>query len=116
MGPRSFFLPTAERGKLMSAFIQNCYFFNSVTNTASTLTDTLKITWKRLIFFFDHLGTSYMIFGSVASTFTVFYNENLYLEEDKERQNSEWSTHAKFIYSTELTEARKKYSALSFSL
>lgn len=30
-----------------------------------------------------------MIFGSVASTFTVFYNENLYLEEDKERQNSE---------------------------
>lgn len=40
-----------------------------------------------------HPGASYIIFGSTASTFTVFYHENLYLEDHKEQQKSEWEVH-----------------------
>lgn len=80
----SFIEPNEERRELVIILSIQQLFFDYLTRISSTVIDSVKITWKTLICFLDHLGTSYISFGSMASTFTVFYDENLHLKEDKE--------------------------------
>ena len=92
MKPHTSIWPNEERGKLVRICVE-FLFSNYQNNISSTVTHVLKILERDFYFFLHHPGASYIIFGSTASTFTVFYHENLYLEDHKEQQKSEWEVH-----------------------